>query len=353
MSVRGYYRGPTFLLWRAVQMEDKTKLRLTAAEMSSLWTQYINDTLAVCVCSYFLETATDEEVRPIIKGTLEVAKKNVSFLQELFKNEEFPVPHGFTEQDVNQRGAKLFSDPFMLMYLRRMAIIVMFGSSQAIGLATRPDVAEFHRNVLDKAVELQGKTRDLLLKQGLYVKPPSITAPDQVDFVEKQNFLAGFFGKKRSVTSVEITHLFLNTQTNVIGKALIMGFAQTAQHEDVKQFLSKGIDLSQKYIETFSQYLLKENLPVPMTWDGLVLDTADHIFSDKLMMYHVSAMNAAGIGNFAMALAVSTRRDLGAKYASFIPEITMYAEEGAKIMIKHGWMEEPPQADDREQLEKN
>jgi hypothetical protein len=334
-------------------MEDKTKLRLTAAEMSSLWTQYINDTLAVCVSSYFLETATDEEVRPIIKGTLDVAKKNVSFLQELFKNEEFPVPHGFTEKDVNLRGPKLFSDPFMLMYLRRMSIIVMEGSSTAIGLVTRPDVADFHKGVLDRAVELQGKTRDLLLKQGMYVKSPYISVPDQVDFVEKQNFLTGFFGKRRSVTSVEITHLFLNTQTNVIGKALITGFAQTAQKEDVKKFLIKGIDLSQKYIETFSQYLIKENLPSPMTWDESVLDTTDQVFSDKLMMYHVSAMIAAGIVNFAMALAASSRRDLGAKYASFIPEITMYAEEGAKIMIKHGWMEEPPQADDREQLIKN
>ncbi|WP_462413724.1 hypothetical protein [Neobacillus sp. Marseille-QA0830] len=28
----------------------------------------------------------------------------------------------------------------------------------------------------------------------------------------------------------------------------------------------------------------------------------------------------------------------------------MYAEDGANIMIKHGWLEEPPQADDREEL---
>lgn len=34
-------------------MEDKTNIRLTAAEMSSLWTQYINDTLADCVNTYF------------------------------------------------------------------------------------------------------------------------------------------------------------------------------------------------------------------------------------------------------------------------------------------------------------
>ena len=35
-------------------MEDKTNIRLTAAEMAGLWTQYINDTLAVCVNELFL-----------------------------------------------------------------------------------------------------------------------------------------------------------------------------------------------------------------------------------------------------------------------------------------------------------
>ena len=58
-----------------------------------------------------------------------------------------------------------------------------------------------------------------MLKQGTYIKPPSISTPDKVDFVKKQHFLAGFFGQKRSLTSMEISHLFLNTQSNAIGKA--------------------------------------------------------------------------------------------------------------------------------------
>ena len=49
---------------------------------------------------------------------------------------------------------------------------------------------------INKGVELQDKTRDLMLKQGTYVKPPYISTPDKVDFVEKQHFLAGFFGEK-------------------------------------------------------------------------------------------------------------------------------------------------------------
>ncbi|MCY8234491.1 DUF3231 family protein [Priestia endophytica] len=114
----------------------------------------------------------------------------------------------------------------------------------------------------------------------------------------------------------------------------------------------RGKHLSQKYIEIFSDFLVKEDLPAPMAWDSAVSDSTTSVFSDKLIMFHVSAMIAAGIGNFGMAIATSPRRDLGLKYESLIPEISLYAEDGANIMIKNGWMEEPPQADDREDLMK-
>jgi len=334
-------------------MNDKTNIRLTAAEMSFLWTQYINDTLTVCVNSYFLEKVEDEEVRPIIEWTLESSKENISIMQELFQKEDFPIPIGFTEQDVNLKAPRLFSDTFVLMYLRHMSILGMAASSAALGLVTRPDVVDFHKRVLKKGVELQDKTRDLMVKQGTYVRPPFISTPDKVDFVEKQQFLAGFFGKKRSVTSIEITHLFLNVQTNSIGKALITGFAQVAQNDEVKQFMVRGKQMAQKHIDIFSDLLIKEDLPAPMSWDSAITDTTERVFSDKLIMFHVSAMIAAGIGNYGMAMAASPRRDLGVKYASLIPEISLYAEDGANIMIKNGWLEEPPQADDRDRLIKN
>lgn len=331
-------------------MEDKTKIRLTAAEMSSLWSQYINDTLAVCMSTYFLNKVEDEEVRPILQFVFNTAKENIVIMQKIFAKDEFPVPIGFTEQDINPTAPKLFSDTFIVMYLRQMSILGMAANSAAIGLATRADVVTFHKRVLQKSVDLQDLTRDLMLHQGTYIKPPYISIPDKVDFVKKEHFLAGFLGKKRALTTIEISHLFLNVQTNSIGKALITGFAQVAQNDGVKQFLIRGKQLSKKYVDLFSNFLIKEDLPAPMSWDSAVFDTTTKIFSDKLIMFHITAMIAAGIGNFGMAMAASPRRDLGFKYASLIPEIALYAEDGANILITNGWMEEPPQADDREQL---
>jgi len=87
-----------------------------------------------------------------------------------------------------------------------------------------------------------------------------------------------------------------------------------------------------------------------MQWDTAITDTTVPIFSDKLIMFHVSAMIAAGVGNYGAAMGASPRKDLGLKYASLIPEIALYAEDGANIMIKHSWLEEPPQTADRNKL---
>ncbi|WP_449538210.1 DUF3231 family protein [Ferdinandcohnia sp. Marseille-Q9671] len=331
-------------------MEDKNKIRLTAAEMSTLWSQYINDSLAVCVNKHFLEKVEDQDIKKHIEKVIQITTSNISTLEALFKREGFPIPVGFTEKDVDVQAPRLFSDTFVSMYLRQMSILAMAASGTALGLVTRPDVVEFHKRVLNEGVMMQDLTRDTMLNQGTYIKPPYITLPDKVDFVEKQQFLAGFFGKKRALTSVEITNLFINIQTNSIGKALMIGFAQTATDEDVKEYLKRGMKVAQKHIDIFGDFLRKEDLPAPMVWDSAVTDSTTTVFSDKLIMFHVSAMVAAGVGNYGVAMGASPRRDIGMKYASLIPEIALYAEDGANIMIKNGWLEEPPQADDREQL---
>jgi hypothetical protein len=331
-------------------MDDKTRIRLTAAEMSTLWTQYINDTVSICVNSYFLEKAEDIEVKPVIQFAMEGSLENISFLQEFFKKENFPVPKGFTSNDVHVSAPRLFSDTFSLMYLRNMSVLGMAAGSVALGFATRPDVVTFFKRVLKTAVGLQDLTRELMLKQGTYVRPPFISIPDRVDFVEKQSFLTGFLGEKRPLVAQEITMLFNNIQTNAIGKTLITGFAQTAQTKEVKEYLIRGKRMAQKHIDIFSDILKKDDLPAPMTWDTALSDSTIPVFSEKLMMFHVSGMIAAGIGNYGTSMSGSPRRDLGLKYATLIPEVALYAEDGANIMIKHGWLEEPPQSDNREKL---
>lgn len=331
-------------------MEDKTKIRLTSAEMSSMWTQYINDTVSVCVLSYFMNNIDDKKVKEIVEFAIDTSRSNISTLKEIFDREDFPYPIGFNKKDVNVHAPRLFSDTFVLMYLRHMSILGLAANTAAIGLGTRPDVISFHKSVLKSAVGLQDLSRELMLEQGTYIRPPFISVPNQADFVEKQKFLSGIKNRRRALTSLEITHLFLNIQTNQIGKALIMGFIQVAQDKEVKGYLQRGKKIAQKHVDLFSDILKNNDIPAPMFWDSAITDSTTQVFSDKLILFHISAMIAAGIGNYGAAMAASPRKDIGLKYASLIPEIALYAEDGANIMIKNSWLEEPPMADDRDQL---
>ncbi|MBP1930901.1 hypothetical protein J2Z37_000898 [Ammoniphilus resinae] len=50
------------------------------------------------------------------------------------------------------------------------------------------------------------------------------------------------------------------------------------------------------------------------------------------------------------AIAASPRRDLGTHYGGLFLEVIQYAEDCANLMIKKGWMEQPPLAPDYKAL---
>lgn len=324
--------------------------RLTSAEMAGLWGQYTNDTAAICVLSYFLANVKDEQTRSVLELALSSSEEHIEYLKELFEQEGFPTPIGFTKQDVQIDARPLFYDVFYLQYLKFMSILGMSASSLAVGLAARSDIVTFHKKVLSESVHLQKVVKGVLLDKGLYIRHPYISTPTEVDFVTKQSFLGSVFGGERPLTAVEISHLRLNIETNVIGKEMMIAFAQVAKRKEVKNYLIRGKQISNKHISIFSNILLDNDIPAAMTWDSTAAESTDRTFSDKLMMFHVTAMAAAGVGNYGTAIAASPRKDIGLKYSRLLMEIALYAEDGANIMIDHGWLEKPPQSPDRNQL---
>ncbi|WP_134701355.1 DUF3231 family protein [Ammoniphilus sp. YIM 78166] len=323
---------------------------LTSAEMGTLWSQYISDKMVICILSYFLEKIEDEQTKSVVAYALSLSLNQVKRIREIFNKENFPIPYGFTEQDVNKDAPRLFSDSLILQYVKNMSILGMASTSVAVGITTRSDVNEFFTDCLASATKLNNWAKDLLLIKGLYVRPPFIPNPDHVDFVTKQHFLTGFLGDRRPLNAIEITHLFNNTQTNIIGRALLIGFTQVAESKEVREILMRGVEMSKKHIELFSSLLIDENIPAAMTWDYGTTDSTDAPFSDKLMLFHTTALIAAGIGNYGAALAASPRRDIGALYYRLFMEVAQYAEDCANMMIKNGWLEQPPLAPDYKAL---
>jgi hypothetical protein len=332
-------------------METEHNTRLTSAEISQLWTAYVNDTMAVCFLNYFLNKCEDTEIRDVVQYGLEISQSHIKKLTEIFQRENYPIPYGFTlEEDVDTTAPRLYSDSYVLVYMKQMGYLGMNSYSMATPLSARLDVYEYFSECLAETNKLHRIAKDVLLSKGLYIRSPYISKPKQVDFVKKQSFLTGWFGERRPLTALEIAHLYSNIQRNGLGIATLTGFAQTAKSKEVGRFMEKGAKIASKHIEIFGSIMREDRLPVPMTWDTDVTDSTVSVFSDKMMMFVTTALIAIGIGYYGTSIATSARRDLQAQYTRLNAEILQFSEDGANIMIENGWLEEPPRADDRQEL---
>ncbi|MGG1576119.1 DUF3231 family protein, partial [Fictibacillus sp. NRS-1165] len=229
-------------------------------------------------------------------------------------------------------------------------ILGMTAGSFALATAAHKDVLTIQIGVINQALELHLIVKELALEKGIFIRSPYIPFPDTVEFASKQSYLGTLFGKQRPLNVIEMTHIFNNIQTNFIGKSLMLGFAQVTQDPELKAYYLRGKNIAQKHITLFSTILENEDIPGPRFWDTIVTAETAAPFSDKLMLFHASAMSAAGIANYGASMAASPRRDIGLKYSRILVEVSLYAEDGANLMIDNGWLEEPPQSPDREHL---
>lgn len=324
--------------------------KLTASEISNIWASYMTDTMSICGMRYFLAHLKDDRIREIVEFALELARNHVDKLTEILQLEGYPLPAGFTDQDVNLEAPPLFSDTLILMYIGHMAKLGLSSYSLTLTTSVRQDVVDYYTEAITTSMELHNRSQALGLEMGVYVRPPVIAIPDQIEFVHEKGFLGTVLGHKRPLLGVEISHLFHNLKRNALGKALILGFCQVAKSDDVKKFFEKGIRLSQKQIDIFTKALQEDSQPAPMLWDAEISPSVVSPFSEKLMMFHVSALIAAAIGQYGASISGSPRKDLVLDYTRLAAEIMQYAEEGTEIMIRKGWMEYPPQSVDRRKL---
>ncbi|AXF56358.1 DUF3231 family protein [Salicibibacter kimchii] len=326
--------------------------RLTAAEISQLWGSYLNDTLSVCMLRYFLTHVENNDIRALLDHALAMSEGHIQSLTTFFNDEQFPVPVGFTEDDVNVNAPRLYSDTFMLYYLQQMGTLGMNAHSVSTALSARPDMHDYFFGCLKEYGDLHEKANHLLLSKGLYIRPPYIPYPEKAEFVHKKSFLSGFFGEHRPLVSLEITNLHENIQRNALGMATLIGFSQVAKTKEIVQYLIRGKDMAAKHVEIFGSVLSKDDIPAPVTWDSEVTASTVAPFSEKLMMFMTTALIGISVGYYGASMAGTVRSDIQTHYARLNAEIMKYAGDGAKILIDKGWMENPPQAPDRGELAK-
>ncbi|CAN7765618.1 DUF3231 family protein [Paenibacillus sp. LjRoot153] len=327
-------------------------IRLTAPEIASLWTQYMFDTMSILFSQYALEHIDDKDIHALYETALELSINHVQQIKDFLTQENYPIPQGFTEQDVNKKAPRLFQDPFYIYYLYVMTLQGMTGYSLSVSTSIRSDIRKYYIACNKETMMLFDKTIDAMLKKGLYTRPPVIDPPDSVDFIKHQSFLTGWLGERRPLTVLEIGDITFNMIKMNLHAALKVGFIKVAKSEEVRQFIMRGHKIANKHIETFDSIFREENLNSPISWQSLVTNSTLTPFSDKYLMYQVQLSTQLSIAFYGTAFSVNARRDLSAQYVLFTGELAKFAEDGANLMIKNGWLEEPPKASDRKSLNK-
>jgi hypothetical protein len=327
---------------------DVNNIKLTSSEIAQLWMTYIGDTMSKCVMSYFEKTVQDPDIHAVVRFTLDSVEKHLEMASDIFKSVSFPIPVGFREQDVNLDAPKLYSDTFMLHYIKYTTRFALMNQGIALSMATREDVRKFFDEYVDSYKDLSNRADSVLLEKGLYVRSPYIPIPDRVEFVDERTYMGGFIvdflGKERPINAMEIAHAFSNIQINTLGNALITGFAQVTKNNDLRNFFERGKHISEKLVTVLSALLKEEELPSPMSWAHEVLGSTTPPFSDKLMMFHVTTLIGYGMSSYGMGVSNSMRADIGSIYSRFAVEVMQYSKDGIVMMINNGWLERMPEA---------
>lgn len=327
---------------------EQHNVDLTTPEMAALWTTYIQSSATICFCQHFLIHMQDTEIKPIVEDALNLSKTYIKEITDIFNKEQFPIPKGFSEKDVDLSVQPLFSDLFALSFVYRMGQINVNYFGTTLTKVARGDVVQLFDDALSSTVQLYKDSLSLMLSKGVYDRPPKIPYPHKVKYIEKEHsLLETWLGEKQPLNALELGEIFYTIERNYIGLLLLVGFIQITKDKEIKEHLLKGKRLAEKQVEVFNKILKEDehigNIPVSME----VTDSTVSPFSERLILFLVSATTTTGMHLLGYALSVSMRKDLAAHYVKFILEIMNYSEEGLSLLIKRGWMEQPPQSINR------
>lgn len=327
---------------------------LTSSEIGNLWTQYMNDSLASCILRHSVEHATDEDLKQILHHAINLSESHLEKIKIFLTKEKFPIPKGFTiEDDVNISAPPLFSDTFLLVYMHVMTLHGLTGYAAALGTSCRKDQITYFMECNKETMNLYDKIIEVMLNKGIYNRTPHLNPPKEIDYVKKQSYLAGWFGKVRPLSAMEISGLAFNMQKTAAKIVLELGFGQVCQSKEVQKYFKRGKEVCKKQFGIFSAILTNEELRSPTSWINEVTDTTVSPFSDKLMLFHIVNLLTSSIWFLGGGFAISQRRDLALDYLELITEAGLLAEDGAQLLINKGWLEQPPLNTNREELAKH
>ncbi|MFC0216664.1 DUF3231 family protein [Paenibacillus chartarius] len=331
----------------------KHNIELSCTEIGGLWSIYFQESMTVCFLKYFLHHLQDAEILPLAEESLQISLGRLDHIKSIFLAENFPIPAGFSDGDVNLAAPPLFHDTFALSFIYMMNRLGTINYAFTASNNVRLDVLDFFNECIHTSTEMFGKAVKLMLEKGIYDRPPKMNYPQKIEFVQEVSFLDGMLGKKRPLNAIELSEMFFNIERNYFSIIVMLGFAQVLEDKKLKDFVTRGRKISEQQVKLFNDLLLEEDLLGTVTVSMEVTASTVSPFSEKLIMFMINVLNAVDIVLISHALALSMRADLIAQYTKIIGEVMAYAKDAFDIVVERKWLEQPPLVTDRQQLLKS
>jgi len=323
---------------------------LTVSELGYLWMGLSINDMSEKMLLPFRRHADDPSIREAFEYAARTTTEMIARRKTLMNAADYPPPTGFTEADVNVDAPKLFTDRFLMYYLRVGAKLGMTFHARAYAVSTRPDILEYMEDCLTVSAQLHRRVTDTMIAKNLYWTTPSIPAADAPERMQKADYLNGWFGDKRPLSSVEIANMYEIIETLDMLDAMSVGFAQTAQTEDTARLLLQGSELARTHARRMRGWLDEEQLSHPPDLIGEISESKTPLFSERLMVCHLAGLFGSLLTVFGFTLGTVMRHDLVARYSALIAETGAFTEKTTRFLIDREWLDKPPGTVDREAL---
>jgi len=335
-------------------MTTEAKIKISSSELGVLWMGYVSISARIMFYEVFKNKTIDEEARNIITGVMNEAINVKNEFVNIFNKEKVVIPLGFNENDIINDAPPLFDDILNIMYVRQLMKFNLGHNAVSTTISYMEEVTDIFKLDYDISIKYYKLTTEYLLKKGVLARPPYVTMPKQVEFVNDKSYMSGinFFTDKRSLNTTEVGYIYEAVEDNIFAMQMLTGFAQVAKESEVKKYFLEGKELTRKIVDNLSSVLSKSDIQPPSAWAGNATDSIISPFSDKMMIYKTNLMSSTSLGFTALGAAYSMRNDLPIKLGRISKDVFDYARKGSKIMIKYKWLEQPPQMEDRNSLTK-
>lgn len=329
---------------------EKESIKLTSAEIGTLWGAYVNGTAIDTVNKYMVSIIENEKIKALLEEAIQIFAQQKEQIVSFIQKDGFPLPTGFNDSDLKKDATRLFTDIFCLHYIHIMSLHGLIGHVTALSSSVNKDLRHFFDSCDNDAKKIYHKSTELLLEMGHFQRDPYFYPEENQELVTTKDFSDGFFGNHRGLAATEIISLSLNLKKAIMSKALSISFSQVTQIQEAREFLEYSVKVADKQIKSLAAILQKDNLPVPMSWETEISNSTAPPFSDKLMMFHMGFLFQTAQTFQGAGLATAMRTDLALEYEKIILKNLTVTKKWFDIMVKYKWLEQPPLSPDRKKI---